>query len=148
MSGNLADRPGGLADVDIIRAMGIVSTSDPLAVRVYRLRHTQDPRELPEIVGGLRKLLIDDQPRLPWAVASRTVERALAHWLAGVCSSCEGRGYRLMPAAPVLSDQVCLDCAGQGRAALERATDLESWLLGRLAEMERHVASAVARLLA
>jgi hypothetical protein len=65
------------------------------------------------------------QYMMPWAKASDISEEAIAeallHWLTGVCPSCEGRQYRLIPGTPKLDARLCEKCSGIGWTALENA---------------------------
>lgn len=147
-SGNLADRPEGLGDVDVVRAVGFTAAKSPIGVSLWRVKYQGDHQELPRLAERLIELSI----KRGWAVyevdAISLVNRVLRHYLDDLCKVCSGRGFKLMDGAPVLSDELCLDCGGQGKVPMERATDGAVALLDAMQRMEKEVAGSVMRRLA
>lgn len=147
-SDDLGEHNEGIGDIDVVRAMGMTAASSPVGVSLWRLRYQRDTRELPRVQEGLREMAI----KRGWAgndiEATKLVNRVLAHWLDDLCHSCAGRGYQLVEGAPVLSDEVCPDCSGQGRVAMKNATEQAVALLDWMAAAEREVAGQVMRRLA
>lgn len=71
------------------------------------------------------------------------VARVLTHLSNDRCGHCEGRGYKLLPDVPVLSDEICLHCQGTGRAPLTGQKERE--LAEVIAGHERSIAGAIMR---
>lgn len=147
-SGNLADKSDGLADVDVVRAVGLTAAKSPIGVALWRVKYQGDGQALPR----LGELLVEMAMKRAWAAdavqATRMVNQVLRYYLDDLCRSCSGRGFKLMDHAPVLSDDLCLDCAGQGRLPMEKASDGALALLDAMQRMEKEVAGAVMRRLA
>lgn len=122
-----------VGDIDIIRACGAAGQMHPLGLSIWRWRHGGDTREIKHVARGLIEKGKD--PAL--------VYRVLSHLADDVCRHCEGRGYMLIPGAPVLSDELCMHCQGTGRKPL--AGDAERDLLEQIAKLEREMAAAVMR---
>jgi len=149
-SGNLGEVPvDELGDIDIIRACGMVGAKFPLGVSLWRLKYAGDSREFRSALDGLC-LLMERRGLAPENVpeAIDTVVAVLKHWLDDVCHVCEGRGYELVPGAPVLSEKPCQACGGEGRVKLPRTDEPAQWLAEQIARMEREVAGAIMRKLA
>jgi hypothetical protein len=147
-SGNLAEKPEGLGDVDVVRAVGFTAAKSPIGVSLWRVKYQGDRQELPR----LAEMLVELACKRAWASdpadGLKLVNRVLMHYLDDLCRVCSGRGFKLIPGAPVLSDDMCLDCGGQGRVPMEKATDGAVALLDAMARMEKEVAGAVMRRLA
>ena len=147
-SGNLADKPEGLGDVDVIRAVGFTAAASPIGVSLWRVKYQGDHKELSRLAERLQELAL----KRAWAAdqvdALKLVNRVLRHYLDDLCRVCSGRGFKLIEGAPVLSDEICLDCGGQGRVPMEKATDGAVALLDAMQRMEKEVAGAVMRRLA
>lgn len=126
-------RGDSLADVDIIRASGLAGARDPLGLSIWRWRVGGNQRELLPVARGLVAKGYD--PTL--------VARVLTHLSNDRCGHCEGRGYKLLPDVPVLSDEICLHCQGTGRAPLAGAKERE--LAEVIAGHERSIAGAIMR---
>ena len=125
-----------VGDVDIVRACGMAGQSNPLGLAIWRWRYGGDQREMFAVARGLIEMG-HEQP---------LVARVLAHLANDVCGHCEGRGYKMLPGVPVLSDEICVHCQGTGRAPL--AGERERDLLEAIARMEREIASSIMRKLA
>lgn len=147
-SGNLADKPEGLGDVDVVRAVGFTAAKSPIGVSLWRCRYQGDHAELPKLAQALIELAL----KRGWASdavdAVKLVNKVLRHYLDDLCKVCSGRGFKLIEGAPVLSDEICLDCGGQGRVPMEAASDSAIDLLSFMAQAEKEVAGAVMRRLA
>lgn len=134
---NLAEGRGDqLADVDIIRASGLAGARDPLGLSIWRWRVGGDQREMLPVARELVARGWD----------ATLVARVLSHLSNDRCGHCEGRGYRLLPDVPVLSDELCAACGGTGRAPLHGAQERE--LAEVIAGHERSIAGAIMRRLA
>ena len=125
-----------VGDVDIIRACGMAGQANPLGLSIWRWRYGSDQREMFTVARGLVDLGHD----------APLVGRVLAHLANDVCPPCNGRGYELLPGAPVLSDTLCVHCQGTGRRPL--VGEAERALAETIARMEREIASAVMQKLA
>jgi hypothetical protein len=141
-SGNLAERPDGIGDIDVVRACGAVAVSMPLGVSLWRLKYGGDGRELAAVFEGLadkarRKGFEGDVAAL--------VARVVRHWIDDVCHPCKGRGYELIAGTPMLSDVACGSCKGKGRTELQDADEAARWLQDTIASLERQVAAAIMR---
>lgn len=147
-SGNLADKPEGMGDVDVIRAVGFTAAKAPIGVSLWRVRYQGDLQELPHLARMLTELALKRSWAADVVEASKLVNRVLRHYLDDLCKQCSGRGFKLIPGAPVLSDDICLDCGGQGRVPMQKATDGAVALLDAMQRMEKEVAGAVMRRLA
>jgi hypothetical protein len=147
-SSNLADKPEGLGDVDVIRAVGLTGAKSPIGVSLWRVKYQGDRNEVVRLAQMLTELALKRSWAATEAEALPLVNRVLMHYLDDLCGHCSGRGFKLIPGAPVLSDEMCLDCAGQGRLPMEKATDGAVALLDAMARMEKEVAGAVMRRLA
>jgi hypothetical protein len=149
-SANLGESPiDELADIDIIRACGMVGAKFPLGVSLWRLKYSGDSREFRSSLDGLVLLFERRWPGNTDALdIVDTVVAVLKHWLDDVCHACHGRGYEMVPGAPVLSEKQCGVCNGEGRVKLPRTDEPAQWLLEQIARMEREVAGAIMRKLA
>lgn len=128
--------PEDVGDVDIIRACGMAGQSNPLGLSIWRWRYGGDHRELFHVAKGLIEM----------GHESALVARVLGHLANDVCPHCAGRGYKLLPDAPVLSDEICVACQGTGKNPL--AGEAERGLAEVVARLEREIASAIMRKLA
>jgi hypothetical protein len=135
-----------LADIDIIRACGMVGAKFPLGVSLWRLKYSGDSREFRSSLDGLVQVFDRRWPGHP--EGSDTVVTVVKHWLDDVCHACHGRGYETVPGAPVLSEKQCGVCNGEGRLKLPRTDEPAVWLAEQIAKMEREVAGAIMRKLA
>lgn len=146
-SANLGEAPmDELADIDIIRACGMVGAKMPLGVSMWRLKYSGDSREFRTCLDGL--VLLFERRWPEHADAVNTTVAVMKHWLDDVCHACHGRGYETVPGAPVLSEKQCGVCNGEGRLKLPRADEPAEWLQEQIARMEREVAGAIMRKLA
>lgn len=117
--------PEDIGDVDIVRACGMAGAENPLGLSIWRWRYAGDQRELMTVYRGL--IEAGNDPQL--------VARVLAHLASDRCEPCEGRGYRVVPGTPMLSDEMCAPCQGTGRQIL--TGDREKELAEKIARFER-----------
>lgn len=135
-----------LGDIDIVRACGMVGAKFPLGVSLWRLKYSGDSREFRSALDGLAEMM-----EKRWAEGvdvTDVVVQVVKHWLDDVCHACNGRGYEMVPGAPVLSEKQCGVCGGEGRVKLPRTDEPAQWLQEQIARMEREVAGAIMRKLA
>jgi hypothetical protein len=136
---------------DILAGAAFATKESPLGAALLRW-FAGDRRSLTEISEIATKMLIGKA----WhtsklTLAKPTAERVLGdvlvwYWVAA-CAFCQGRGYLLIPGAPVLSGTVCNACGGRGRQTLKvdfgRHKDLAMWLAN---EFQREHSLAVSRM--
>lgn len=133
-----------LGDIDVVRAMGMAAQGDAmvdLGLSLWRVKYSGVHRELRGLAMQLMALMEQHQ---------RDVEQVapvLAYWLDGVCKTCSGLGYDVIPGTPTLSDVACGSCEGTGQQRFEGPRDAD-WLLEVIAGAERRMASAVMQRLA
>lgn len=143
VSGNLGEgKPGQLADVDVIRACGMVSAKNPLGMSLWRIKYSDVWDEVKGALDGLTELLVSRR-KMPKDAARQSAERVLAHWIGDRCDECGGTGYATIPGTPMLSDVACPTCKGQGRVELDNPTPDEKWLQSQVALFESEVAGAI-----
>ena len=143
VSGTLSEgKPGQLADVDVIRACGMVSAKNPLGMALWRIKYADIWEEVRSALTGLSDLLVA-RKGMSKAEATDSAERVLAHWIGDRCDECGGTGYATIPGTPMLSDVECPGCKGQGRLELEKPTPNEQWLQAQIALYESEVAGAI-----
>ena len=143
VSGNLGEaKPGQLADVDVIRACGGVAIKQPLGLSLWRLKNSDVWEEAKTSLAGLTEMLVARR-KTPRNAARESAERVLAAWIGDRCDECGGTGYMTVPGTPMLSDNACPECKGQGRLELENPTPDEQWLQAQIALMESEVAGAI-----
>lgn len=140
-SGNLKELPSDdIADVDIIRACGMVGVQMPLGLSLWRLKYSGAHREFTSVVDGLLTLVMSRYHRID---GLKTTHKVIKHWLDDVCNTCNGRGREVMPGTPMLSDKDCEHCGGHGRVKMPEPDDASLWLAEEIARMEREVAKAI-----
>ena len=146
-SSNLAESANGeFGDIDIVRATGMVGQSNPIGVSLWRLKYAGDVAEFPKVVTSLAEMLA--KRNVKYTDAMLLAFNAVKHYVDDVCKLCVGRGYDVIPGAPVLSDQICLHCRGAGKAPFVHTGDASEWLEVTISRMEREVAGAVMKKLA
>jgi hypothetical protein len=127
---------GEVGDVDIIRACGMAGQDNPLGLSIWRWRFGGDSRAVFEVATGL----------VAKGWSEGLVYRVLTHLMDDVCGHCEGRGYKMLPSAPVLSDELCMHCQGTGRKPVTGAEERD--LMEEIARLEREIAASIMRRLA
>ena len=132
-----------IADIDVIRACGMVGVTMPLGLSLWRLKVSGDSREFHHVIDGLVDLLL--RKGISEDESIKHVKKVLKHYLDDLCKICSGRGYETIPNTPVLSDTLCIGCSGTGRLLLRDPDMTENWLLEQIARMEREVSAAIMR---
>lgn len=132
---------GELADVDLVRACGLVSATMPLGVALWRLKHSDDIRELRHALEGLERLAQAGRRE----ISRERIVSVLRHWIDDACGPCDGRGYMVIAGAPALSDRPCEACGGRGRVALPVEGPEEMWLAEQIDQIEGVTAAAIMR---
>jgi hypothetical protein len=136
-SKNLGEKPAGeMGDIDIIRACGMAGQSNPLGLSIWRWRYAGDQGEAAKIAVSL----VDRGHDV------HVVMSVLRHLADDVCGHCHGRGFETMKNAPVLTDNICVDCQGTGRKPLEG--ERERALVEVIMGLERDVARKIMQKLA
>jgi hypothetical protein len=74
------------------------------------------------------------------AGAAEVFNGVMVWWLAGMCSSCRGRRFTLLPGGQAVSTTPCPDCAGRGREPVhqhvpQRQHDAARWLADQFEDM-------------
>lgn len=105
-------KDNGFSDVDWLRAAGAVGQHHSLALSIWRVSVVGEYRYLRDVAAGLGDVARD------LGLAEREIERAVVtvveHLAAPACGACHGRGFAVLPGAPVLSDEACPACQGRG----------------------------------
>ena len=150
LSGNLSEAKTAdeLADVDVIRALGMIAATNPLGSAIWRLKYAQVESLLPYIVGQLTKIAIEKQQAESAEEVLSSLNRVVPHWLDDLCHQCSGRGYEVVPGTPMLSDKSCKVCRGSGRVQVDASRDLDLYLLDLLQRFEQDCSKYVYRRLA
>jgi len=125
-----------LGDIDIIRACGMAGQSNPLGLSIWRWRYAGDHAEMHKIAMEL----------VERGFEVITVHNVMVHMAKDVCPACLGRGFDAMQNAPVLTDNICVDCQGTGRKPL--IGDKEKALADLMMNLERDVAHRIMQKLA
>lgn len=136
-SDDLSEAIEGFADVDIIRACGMVAAKQPLGVSLWRLKYAEDIKEYPAIVRGLQALTMKK------GYSTAIIEPVLIHWISDVCPVCQGRGHAVIPNTPVLADQACGECSGTGRIVMSDTGEAVKWLQEQILRLEAEAAKAI-----
>lgn len=137
VSKNLSEVPvNEIGDIDLVRACGMAGASNPLGLAIWRWRYAGDTRE----VFHIAETLVD------MGYEALVVYNVMHHLSKDVCPVCHGRGYSIIKGAPVLSDEICLDCKGAGRKELKG--EAETKLAAAITRMEQEIAAAIMKKLA
>jgi hypothetical protein len=130
-----------VGDIDIVRACGMAGVKYPLGVALWRLKYSNDRREVRGVVAGLMDRLAKRWPTL--ATPELTAVGVLKHFLDDVCHPCRGLGYRQLPGVPVLGDEACEFCGGTGRLSMPLTDEPAVWLREEVARLEHQAAGAI-----
>ena len=125
-----------MGDIDIIRACGMAGQSNPLGLSIWRWRYAGDHSESYKIAMEL----------VERGFEVTTVHNVMVHLAKDVCPFCFGRGFDTMRNAPILSDNMCVECQGTGRKPLRG--DKEKALADLMMNLERDVAHRIMQKLA
>ena len=150
LSGNLSEAKTAdeLADVDVIRALGMIAASNPLGSAIWRVKYAQVESLLPYVVKQLTRIALEKGQAKTVEEVHQSLNQILPHWLDDLCHQCFGRGYEVVPGTPMLSDKSCKACKGSGHVLVVVEGDLDLYLLGLLQKYETEVAIYVYRKLA
>ena len=149
--------------ITVVGAAGLAGRTHGLGFALWRLRYDGDSSGLAacrtELTRWLSRYARHHGLVLPAGDRLAVADAVLAWWVSASCRSCLGRGYRPIPGAPTLSDQVCPACQGHGRPTLEATLrtqwpkgawqiDAGRWLLGELGDLEAATAHSMRKKLA
>ena len=141
ISSNLGDDYLRLADVDYIRASGWAAQSNPDGLMLYRLKYANDHSEYKLTLQRAYAMLVErcfkKRMRIKHETMMNIAEKTLRHFVAPICPACLGRGYKVIPGTPTLSDVECPHCSGSGHLSLHKAIgdeyqELAAWLNSRM----------------
>jgi|GEM_PF-3352559 len=140
-SSNLQEAIGEeLADVDVIRAAGMVGQKFPLALAVWRFTELRDRSSMRAAFDGLAAMATRMRLTDPIHCASVVLQ-----WMCdSTCSGCNGTRFDHIPGTPNLSDKPCVVCQGTGKRPTgwgDQARDLYE----RLLDEQRAAAAAIKR---
>lgn len=132
-----------IADVDVIRACGVVAHKYPIGLSVWRLKYSKDSREIKKVMRHLvewveDKKLVEDRKQ-----AFEIIKRTIKHWFDPICDNCNGLGYLKVMGAPMLSDHPCSVCNGLGKLKLASEDKIGREILEYLDKLERVTASLI-----
>ena len=147
LSGNLSEAKTAdeLADVDVIRALGMIAANNPLGSAIWRVKYAQVESLLPYVVESLIELAVRLGIAETFDEAREALGRVIPYWLDDTCHECEGRGYMVVPGTPMLSDKACRACSGRGRLFHDSENKIDQFLLDELSREEATVSIAVWR---
>lgn len=120
-----------IGDVDLVRAMGMAGASNPLGTEVWRWLYNRDKQSMMRVAEAL----------VGQGYAVVVVHRVLVHMDSDVCPACFGRGYKVVPNTPMLSDELCVDCKGVGRKDIQG--EAEQALVDVIKRIEREIGTAL-----
>ena len=138
-SKNLED----LADVDIIRACGVVASKYPIGVSVWRIKYSKDTKEIKTVVNYLVDFCMNEKLVTDKTEAQEIVKTTLKYWFDPICDNCSGLGYLKVTGAPMLSDEACVFCKGSGQTKLSLDGKAADEVLQHLNKLERVTASQI-----
>ena len=131
-SKNLGEVPANeIGDVDLIRAMGMAGVGNPLGTEVWRWLYNKDKQSMIRVAEAL----------VEQGHAVVVVHRVLVHMDSDGCPACFGRGYKVVPGTPMLSDEVCVECRGGGRREIQG--EAEQALVDVIKRLEREIGAAL-----
>ena len=145
LSGNLGEAKTAdeLADVDVIRALGMIAATNPLGSAIWRVKYAQVESLLPYVVESLSELAVRYGKAENVNEAREALARVIPFWLDDTCHECNGRGYAVMPGTPMLSDKACKACSGRGRIFFDNDKLLDQFFLDELLQKEVSISVAV-----
>ena len=132
-----------ISDVDIIRACGLVSTTLPMGISVWRLKYCKDVREIKTVMNYLIDYCMEEKLTETKKRAREIVKTTVKYWFDPICDNCNGLGYLKVTGAPMLSDNPCLVCKGSGQVKLTMDDKAAEEVLQHLNKLERVTASQI-----
>ena len=130
-----------IADVDVIRACGIIANKHPMGLSVWRLKYSKDTREITKVMKYLIEWVLSEKLVEDNNAASDLVKASMKHWFDPVCDNCNGLGYLKVTGAPMLSDHACSVCRGTGQIKID--DEIVKEVLQHLNKLERITASQI-----
>lgn len=108
-----------MSDTDVLGAMGLAAKHEPLGAALTRLLSGGGSSDAIDVLSDMVfKRARYERVKLG-AVGARDVAIAVIAWHRhSTCQHCGGRGYVLIPGAPV-NGETCPHCSGLGRVGLE-----------------------------
>ena len=131
-----------LADVDVVRACGMVAKDNPIGLALWRLKYAKDTRELKKILDYFVKWSVARDLREDDIDALLFVKKSLKYWIDSICDNCDGLGFMKIIGCPMLSDSPCQICNGSGKTNAPAGQDFKS-LLDEIDKLERVVAKKI-----
>lgn len=132
-----------IADVDIIRACGVVANKYPIGVSVWRIKYSKDTKEIKTVVNYLIDFCMDKKLVTDRKQAQEIVKTTIKYWFDPICDNCNGLGFLKVTGAPMLSDQACVVCKGSGQTKIPLDDKAADEVLQLLNKLERVTASQI-----
>lgn len=111
-----ADAAASGTDHEVIAAAGMVGCSEAWALSLFRVKYSNDSNEYGAALSGLKEAAdrIYKRHKLTRDIAMTVAKKVLDHWLFDMCPHCLGRGMKAVENTPMLSDEPCEHCRGEG----------------------------------
>lgn len=123
LSRNLSSVADARTDSDYLVASGLASSRTGVDASMH-LRTLSSAAELRRARADVLQITNNMNTARHWGLSAAAVQSvadaALVHHMDPACRHCSGRGYRLIPGAPCVSDKKCTHCRGSGRHPLPR----------------------------
>jgi hypothetical protein len=92
-----------------------------------------------EIGSAAQQAIYEFETDPAWMNANGLVWTAVLD--SDVCPACFGRGYKVVPGTPMLSDEGCVECKGSGRREIQG--EAEQALVDLIKRLEREIGAAL-----
>jgi len=136
-------------DVQLVRAAGIASVRKRLGSMLPRFLASGGHEGRIWLIDLLCGVVRRQYPALTEAERRGVAIGALYLYLIPRCAACKGRGFDVLPDAPMLSDRPCPQCRGTGRNELgvqdQKIAQALTWAGNELARAEQEYSAAVGR---
>lgn len=123
LSRNLRTDAVARTDADYLMASGMASRRTGVDASMH-LRTLSSAAELRRARADVLLITNNLNVARHWGLSQSAVQSvadaALVHHMDPACRHCSGRGYRLVPGAPCVSDKKCTHCRGSGRHPIPR----------------------------
>jgi len=108
--------------LDFIVAAGMAGVRDPLATTWLRWLYGEDAHEWRSAYEGVYAWASREAAKRQWdgAHLRRVILTVMWWYKHGICPECHGTKMEAVPGTPVLSDEPCKTCHGEGRLSLDR----------------------------